>query len=57
MQPELSLNAIKVMHNDLADADVEMVPMKSHAEAMVSAPVLHPARRAWEYLGENLVKE
>lgn len=56
VQPELSLNAIKVMHNDLADADVEMVPMKSHAEAVVSAPVLPPARRAWEYLGENLVK-
>jgi hypothetical protein len=56
VQPELSLHAVKVMHNDLADADVEIVPVKAHAEATVSAPVLPPARRAWEYVGENLLK-
>jgi hypothetical protein len=56
VQSELSLNAVKVMHNDLADADVEIVPVKSHAETVVSAPVLPPARRAWEYMGENLLK-
>jgi hypothetical protein len=55
VQPELTLNAVKVMHNDLADADVEVVPVKSHAEA-VTPPVLPPARRAWEYVGENLLK-
>jgi hypothetical protein len=55
VQPELSLNSVKVVHNDLADADVEVVPVKSHSEA-VSSPVLPPARRAWEYLGESLSK-
>jgi len=56
VQAELSLNAVKVVHNDLADADVEIVPVKAHAEPVVSAPVLPPARRAWEYMGENLLK-
>lgn len=56
VQTELSLDAIKVVHNDLADADVEMVPMKSHTEAVVTPPVLPPARQAWEYMGENLLK-
>jgi hypothetical protein len=54
VQPELSLDAVKVVHNDLSDADVEIVPVKSHAAA--PAPVLPPARRAWEYLGESVVK-
>ena len=55
VQPELSLNAVKVMHNDLSDADVDIVPVKSHANAPVAAPVLPPARRAWEYLGESVM--
>jgi hypothetical protein len=54
-QAELSLDAVKVVHNDLADADVEIVPVKSRAET-VAAPVLPPARHVWEYLGENLLK-
>lgn len=54
VQAELSLNSVKVVHNDLTDADVEVVPVKSHADA-VAAPVLPPARRAWEYLGESLL--
>ncbi|HUC83886.1 MAG TPA: hypothetical protein VL970_01740 [Candidatus Acidoferrales bacterium] len=56
VQAELSLDSVKVMHNDLADADVEIVPVKSHAETVMAAPVLPPARRAWEYVGENLLK-
>lgn len=54
VQSELSLDAVKVVHNDLSDADVEVVPVKSHADA-VAAPVLPPARQAWEYLGESLL--
>jgi hypothetical protein len=54
VQSELSLDAVKVMHNDLSDADVDIVPVKSHASA-AAAPVLPPARRAWEYLGESVV--
>jgi len=54
-QAELSLDSVKVMHNDLADADVEIVPVKSHNEPP-APPVLPPARQAWEYLGENMLK-
>ena len=56
VQPEFSLDTVKVVHNDLADADIEIVPVKSHAAAPVTAPVLPPARQAWEYLGESLLK-
>jgi len=55
VQPELSLDTVKVVHNDLADAEVEVVPVKSHADAP-AVPVLPPARQAWEYLGESLLK-
>jgi hypothetical protein len=56
VQPEFSLDTVKVVHNDLADADIEIVPVKSRAAAPVEAPVLSPARQSWEYLGENLLK-
>ena len=56
MQPELSLDGVKVVHNDLADADVEVVPVKARAAGPVPAPLLPPARQAWEYLGESLLK-
>lgn len=55
VQPELSLAGVKVVHNDLADADVEIVPVKARAQAPAPA-VLPPSRRAWEYMGENLMK-
>jgi hypothetical protein len=56
VQVELSLDAVKVVHNDLADADVEIVPVKSRADASVTTALLPPARQAWEYLGETLLK-
>jgi hypothetical protein len=52
MQTELSLDAVKVVHNDLTDADVEIVPMKSRP----APPELQPARKSWEILGERLLK-
>ncbi len=55
VQPELSLDSVKVVHNDLADADVDIVPVKSHV-AEPEVPMLPPARRAWEFLGESAVK-
>ena len=55
VQAELSLDAVKVMHNDLTDAEVDIVPVKSHGQP-VAAPVLPPARHAWEFLGENVLK-
>jgi hypothetical protein len=43
VQPELSLDAVKVLHNDLSDADVEVVPVKSRpavpAKAAASGPM------------------
>jgi len=55
VQPELSLDAVKVVHNDLADADIEIVPVKSRA-APVAPPVFPATREAWEGLGESLLK-
>ena len=57
VQTELSLEAVKVVHNDLADADIEMVPVKSRTVAQPEAPMLPPARSSWELLGEHLVNQ
>jgi hypothetical protein len=54
-QTQFSLDAVKVVHNDLSDAEVEVVPVKAHAE-VPQVPVLPPARQAWEYLGEKILK-
>ena len=50
MQTELSLDSVKVVHNDLSDVDVEVVPMKSRA--MASEP--QPAKKPLEFWGERL---
>ncbi|MBW8863406.1 MAG: hypothetical protein JF609_00485 [Verrucomicrobia bacterium] len=42
VQAELSLDCVKVLHNDLSDADVEVVPVKSRSAAPVAAPVAEP---------------
>jgi hypothetical protein len=55
MQSELSLEKIKVVHNDLTDADVEIVPMKSRP-AREPAMDLPPAKKSWEVLGERIMK-
>ncbi len=52
VQPELSLDTVKVVLNDLSDADVEVVPLKSRS----GAPDLPPAKKSWEILGERLLK-
>jgi len=56
-QVELSLDAVKVVHNDLADADIEVVPVKSRTISQPEAPMLPAARQSWEFLGERLVKQ
>ena len=56
VQTELSLERVKVVHNDLTDADVEIVPMKSRP---APEPVLadsRPAKRSWEVLGDRIMK-
>ena len=56
VQPELSLDAVKVVHNDLADAVIEIVPVKSRVAAPAETPLLSPARHSWEFLGESLLR-
>ncbi|MBU6408760.1 MAG: hypothetical protein KGR98_00090 [Verrucomicrobia bacterium] len=51
-QAELSLDRVKVVQNDLTDAEVEVVPIKSRAPV----PDLPPAKSSWELLGERLMK-
>lgn len=55
VQVELSLEKVKVVHNDLTDADVEIVPMKSRP-ARVPAADLHPGKKSWANLGERIMK-
>ena len=54
VQSELSLEGVKVVHNDLSDADVEVVPMKSRAAAEAAIPELPPPTRSWEFLAERM---
>ena len=55
VQTELSLDTVKVVHNDLSDADVEVVPIKSRPAAS-EVPALSPAKKSWEILGERLLR-
>jgi hypothetical protein len=57
VQVELSLESVKVVHNDLADADIEVVPVKSRTAVTPEAPMLPPTRASWDFLGERLVKQ
>ena len=54
VQSELSLDSVKVVHNDLSDADVEVVPMKSRTAGPASIPELPPPSRPWEFLAERM---
>ncbi len=54
VQSELSLDCVKVVHNDLSDADVEVVPMKSRTAGPGSIPELPPPSRSWEFLAERM---
>ncbi len=49
-QTELSLDSVRVVHNDLSDVDVEVVPMKSRSTPLEQKP----AKKSWEALGERL---
>jgi hypothetical protein len=56
VQAELSLDSVKVVHNDLTDAEVEIVPIKSRSARELDVPELQPAKKSWEILGERLLK-
>jgi hypothetical protein len=50
VQVELSLDAVKVLQNDLSDADIEVVPVKSRTLSVErEKPVLTPVREAWDF--------
>jgi hypothetical protein len=56
MQAELSLDRVKVVHNDLSDADVEIVPMKSRPVPALAEPALTPANGgdSWSRLSAKI---
>jgi hypothetical protein len=55
LQVELSLEKVKVIQNDLTDADVEIVPMKSRP-ARPTTLDNPPAKKSWEELGQQIMK-
>jgi hypothetical protein len=54
VQSELSLDSVKVVHNDLSDADVEVVPIKSRPASEPVVPDLPPPTQPWEFLAERM---
>lgn len=56
VQVELSLDAVKPIANDLADADIEVVPVKSRTVAPVDVTLLRASHEAWEIASERMVK-
>jgi hypothetical protein len=59
VQAELSLEKVKVVHNDLSDVDVEIVPIKSRSMREISEPVFEAAvsvdadKNFWSRLDEK----
>jgi hypothetical protein len=56
MQAELSLDAVKVLRNDLSDVDVEVVPLKSRPAKDAPVPDREPEKKTWGLLGARLLK-
>ena len=57
VQVELSLKDVKVIHNDLSDADVEVVPIKSRPAPVKTVRAEAAANeKVWELSGEPLLK-
>jgi hypothetical protein len=56
LQAELLLDRVKVVHNDLSDADVEIVPIKSRPAPEAVEPVLTPAHGedSWSRLSAKI---
>ena len=56
VQSELSLDAVKVLRNDLSDVDVEIVPLKSRPLSDGGKPDPGASKSAWGLLGERFLK-
>jgi hypothetical protein len=53
-QAELSLEKVKVVHNDLTDAEVEIVPIKSRPAREADAAASKAPGKSWSALGERI---
>jgi hypothetical protein len=56
VQAELSLDAVKVLRNDLSDVDIEVVPLKCRPADDAKAPERGPAKKTWGLLSARLLK-
>jgi hypothetical protein len=56
VQTELSLDAVKPITNDLADADIEVVPVKSCTVVAQETPLIPVSRGTWEFAGVRVTK-
>jgi len=56
VQAELSLDAVKVLRNDLSDVDVEVVPLKSRPASAAELPNPEPAKKTWGLLSGRFLK-
>ena len=56
VQAELSLDAVKVLRNDLSDVDIEVVPLKSRPADRAQTPEPEPEKKSWGLLGARLLK-
>jgi hypothetical protein len=54
VQTELSLEKVKVVHNDLTDADVEIVPLKSRPVATTFSS--SQPKKSWDALSERILR-
>jgi hypothetical protein len=55
VQTELSLESVKPIANDLADADIEVVPVRSRTVMAPEPALLTPTRDPWNFTGERVV--
>jgi hypothetical protein len=53
VQTELSLDAVKVIENDMHDAEVEVVPLKSRPARSAGEKAGEPAE-SWDDLGTKI---
>ena len=56
VQSELSLDAVKVLRNDLSDVDIEIVPLKSRPAESTEARRAEPLKKSWGVLGARFLK-
>lgn len=55
VQTELSLETVKPVTNDLADADIEVVPVKSRTVPRPEPKLISSPRDPWNFTGERVV--